>query len=385
MIRYLIFIGLAISPFLLIKGIDQRYAKESFAIGISLAISLWGIYRGIVKPFNNKWLLLFLGYAYLITLFAPRWIGLNLNAGGNVDGLWNYKPLFYFTVYILAVVVIASMHWKDEVVVRIFKIMAYSGFIMAVIMLLQKVGISPFSTVKNLELSSMSRSPEMAGTLGNPTISSPFVLLCIPAALYLRKYLLIAVMLVAIVFSKSSVAITATLATSIFYFTFGNQIKFVSLLALLALAMALVIIKNPDILSGRMEVWNIAFNDMKATQTTFLTGFGIGAFGFLFCPLLHQNMPYWSEMHNEFFELMWGIGIIGLFLMLKSIYFVFKKSWTISKDEKVRCLTSILFAFCFVSLGTFIGHIGAFCIYLVVVVGILSSMINKNGRLACSV
>lgn len=378
MLKYLIYIGLAFTPFVVIKGMDSRLPKEYFALVVAAIIAFLAVSKGSLKSVQNKWLIAFVLWCIFITPFTQKWLGLNLYDGGNVDGLWNYKPLLYLVVYFLAFIAISSYSNVSKIIPNVMKVMFYSGFVMSLYVLLQSVGIDPLFKISSVEATVHTPSYKLAGTLGHPTIVASFILMCLPAAIYLQKKYSLFIMVLALILTKSMVSIGAFALSTAFLMSFGDKyrlILFAALFALLALIFHKLIIAES---SGRYDVWITALNDIKQNPTTLLTGFGIGAFAFIFQPLMHSKIPYWASLHNEYLQVLWSVGIVGLFLMIRSIYWFFKNSWNISDNFSVRCLATSFFSICVCALGNFTWQLGTFCIYSIIIVGIISSLIRES-------
>lgn len=383
MLKYLLYIALAVTPFITIQGMDSRYPKEVFALGVALLIFLYMVSRETLKKFDNKWVLLFIGWSILSAFFAPKWLGLNLYNGGNVDGLWNYKALLQIVIYFLALWAISSANFSHKTLDIMINIIAHSGVIMVFYVFLQAIGIDPLYKVSLLEATTYTPSYKLTGTLGHPTIVSAFILMCIPMAIYLRKYWMVALMVIALLMTKSVVAIVALVGSIIYFVLCKNLFKLtvvnIVIFVIIILGLYYEILGN----SGRFAVWTMAFNDMKSNPITFLTGFGIGSFSYIFTPLMHSSYTYWAQLHNEYFEIIWGVGLVGLFFAIKSGIWLFDKIQTLLEDRTIRCLMTSIVAVCFISLGNFVLHLGVFHIYMVIILGVLMQKIRKKGESIC--
>lgn len=502
MIRYLVYAGLAVTPYLTIKGYDSRYPKELFALGIALFIALLGFYRDSRSNGMNKWPLLFIAWAFVATTQAPHIKGLHLSYGGNMDGLWNYHGLFMLMVYLSAWHALLNVCIKERVIDRFFKIMAYSGALMAIYMMLQGfLGIDPmfhvphiknsvtetksvllysyeseknmlnmqgasvehrqqalqrmFSRVYeelakipsfnggaevkgqlsqlcrrlletgNIEEDAVSRlrksafsdaSPRLyeaafsalvmptvpsfasqessipqeitatpgykfIGTLGHPTIVAAYILMCLPAAFYLRKRLLSVVMILAIFVTQSDMAIFAFFMTMIFNLLCWNKKILFLVFAMVALAVWAALENSMIHDSGRFAMWAQAYGDMKANPATFLWGFGLGSFAYIF-PIAHDAPgAAWFQMHNEYLEVGRGIGLVGMCLMVRCVLQPFIESMAFVRFPQIRALLMSYFSICVCSAGTFLWHLGVFQIYTIIIVGLLMQQVRKKENL----
>lgn len=379
MIKYLIYIGLLVTPFLTIRGMDSRHPKEIFALGVALLIASFGMWRGL-KPFPNKWLGLFIVFASMITFFPPKWQGLNLYGGDNVDGTWNYKPLFYLAIFVCALWSISSAYVSEKAINTIMAIMAYGGVAMTLYVLLQWIGIDPLFKISEQESTVHVSSYPLTGTLGHPTIVSVFILMCIPAAYFLKKYAFMALMAVTVLLTQSQVSIAAMVGAFLFYLFPRLNWKTLVCIVLGLIASYVLYKLNMICFSGRIEIWQKAFMDMKDNPITALTGFGIGAYSYIAMPLMHTEDIYWSSLHNEYFQLLWGTGIVGLFLFLKSLEEFHRDALTLINRRDVRCLLTSVVAVLICACGNFVLQLAVFQIYLVVIVGLIYALIKQEGN-----
>jgi hypothetical protein len=378
MIRYLIYIGLAVTPFLTIQGYDSRYPKEVFALGIALLIALYGFSRGL-KPFQNKWILLFIFWVGISSIFLPKFEGLNLYGGGNVDGLWSFKSMFYLLTYVLMAWVISSVRFSDNVIWIMVKIMAFSGCLMAVYAILQALGIDPLFHVRDLRKltgQGLPPSANITGTLGQPTILAAFLVMCLPMALCVGKTWIFLTILTAIIISKSSMAFVALIGAYI-YFVFPYRSKRQTFAFTIFVLFGWLAVNNGWVSdSGRFLMWEQVLQDMRANPITLLTGFGFGSFGYIFSALMHPTGIFWLQMHNEYLEVLWGCGAIGLFFIVKAIDWVLQRSQFVINEDKILYLMMSLVAICLCACGNFVWHLGVFQFYTAVMVGIVFQKIR---------
>ena len=103
LIQALIIFGLVTIPFLLIPGYDTREPKMALALTVALAAGLVAIYQGKLRPFRNKWILIFLAYLLLSIRFAPTLIT------AKVPNLWSWKPAFEMLTFALLVMTVAGL------------------------------------------------------------------------------------------------------------------------------------------------------------------------------------------------------------------------------------------------------------------------------------
>lgn len=382
MIRFLLYIGLAVTPFLVLRGFDTGYPKNIFALGVAVSIAGYALLRGRLFHIPSKLILLLSGWLIVSTFICPKWSGLNLMYGGNVDGLWNFKALFLVMAYLIAGMAILSVQWTDDNIRRLLMIVSYSGFLMSLYVFFQAIGIDPMFHVKHLHSSSLADSPNIVGTLGHPGTLGIFLLLCLIPSIALKKNYIIGCLLIAIFLTHSHIVWGATILSLLFFVSAGNNKLFILLSMLTVLAVFCISQLHGLQDSGRFNVWMQIINDMLEHPNTLFTGFGIGSFSYVFSPIIHQQGPYWAQAHNEYLEMFWGAGIIGVVMLLIVIFNQFKQSWGMVHNISIRTLLTMFFAICVCAAGNFVWHLGVFQLYSIVIIGILIS--RKKEMEICS-
>lgn len=383
MLKYLIYIGLSITPFLVIGGMDSRQPKDILTLWLAAAIALVFIFKGGNIICKNKWLIAFVAWVIAITPFAPKWLGLDLYGGGNVDALWAYKSIACLVIYFIAFIAISNMPISTRVIETSIMIIAYVGFLMSILGIFQFFRIDPFFKMSTAEATPHVPSHFLAGTMGHPTMLAQFMLMCIPAAIYLKKWWAVIPMLFIVIVAKSDVAYLAAVCAIIFYLSFGSIVKMLIGGLIVATGAIFAYVTGIVSLSGRLEVWILALQDMKNNPFTFFSGFGFGSWPYIFKPLMHSNIPYWVHAHNDYLEVFYGVGVIGLFLLFMMIFNFFKSAWShIVYRNKI--LLTILIVPIVCALGNFVFHTGVFSFYSLVIAGIISNQIAKKEQV-CTV
>lgn len=379
----IICISLAVIPFLTLHGYDSRQPKEFFALLAVLVISLWGLYSGDIKKLDNNWLYLFIGWAYLSIWFIPHFTGLyNMNSL-NLDGIWNFKPVLYVLVYFVALIVISSRSFVPVEIGIILKVMMYASFVMAGYCFFQYFGIEQFFRALPIRPESLPESSKVIGTMGNPTLVSPFLIIGVWTAVYFKKYLSAAFIAVVVLMTRSDVAIVA-LALSICYFlSHGDLRRGMILTFVIGLSGVVLWHFHPLNDNGRFGLWSMVYSDLVNPIESvhkvcyFLTGWGIGAFPYMFS-VLHGQESIWTNPHNEYLAVFYGTGFIGLALFIRSIWSFIKDGWKLT-DHLSRCLMTCMVSLFLCACGTFVWHLGVYCLYSVVIIGVMYQLIKKEG------
>lgn len=101
--------------------------------------------------------------------------------------------------------------------------------------------------------------------------------------------------------------------------------------------------------SQRLGAWKQTFDLMK---DKLITGLGLGTFG------LKNNIQggHWQHIHNEYYQIVFELGLIGLVLILWCIYDYFKTFNSIKTNLTIK-ISCMFFGFCLVSLVDFSAHL----------------------------
>lgn len=371
---------LAIVPFFILPNMDTREPKMVLALVGAVAVILTVFYLGQFKSVKNKWFLAFLAYLPICIFFSPK-PGIAL-MGMPVANFWVWKASLVFVIFSLFIISIYSIDFKFSDKLLLLKIMFWCGFIMSLYMILQFFGLDQFFTLQNLPVSSLPPSAVIGGTMGHPTIVSPFVAMLIPLGLYFRKYIFVGVMIIAVCLTKSYIGIGAMVLSLIILFALRNRKSLIIFTALLLLTVSIVFI-NPKAkqviinrASGRIEIWNNIIQDIskpivKEQNNTYpFTGFSPGSFYYIF-HARHPSNPSFLQAHNEYLELLYDTGIIGLVIFLGAIITLL---WVnlIGLNRYRRHLLASFSCILISAGGTFILHIAPIIIYSSIIVALLS-------------
>lgn len=383
MIKNLILIGLFVLPLFVLHGYSFRYPREVLALGLALAIAMYGIYEGLVQCKADKaWIMIFIGWVFISLLFVPHIKGLEFGSE-NVDGLWNFKALFYISIFALAFFVISNLNLSQDFITKCCYAILIPAVITAVIVIGQFFGIENFfrnptgATEQEQHLVAVTNY-KLGGLMGQPTLSSAYLSMVLPIAFYLRKHALSSLIILAIILTKSDVATIAMISSVAFLLCFSNWKK-IGILAFLTflIVIAGIFLKYQIHDSGRFDIWLQILKDMTTPflipngLTYFFTGFGIGSFPYFFSSL---HSSHWQQAHNEYIQVFYGAGAIGLGIMLFGIYKIFKSAWKNFDNREIRYMTTSLFAICVCALGTFVWQLGVFQFYTVVVLGVIYNL-----------
>ena len=390
----LISLGLWLSPFVVLPQMDTRTPKEFFVLAICLALSLLAVYRGEIKAFTNKWALLLMGWFIVNIVQAPTFEVTLFQE--NASNFWVWKPFLFGLVYLFAIIAISSMKVTAKDWTKILKAFIYPALIMSVYCIFQWFGLDQWFGVTESAIIHGVTNPHVAGTMGQPTIVAPFIAMCVPFALYGRKYLIALIMIIAVCMTKSMVSIGSLVLTLIVFLSFFRMRKF-CLVGIIVLGLTLgcainsttrgtainKIIKES---SGRFEVYPKILKDFNSPiigghKKFVFTGLGAGSFKYVFAPR-HAKTGY-RQAHNEYLEVLYNFGFVGVFLFFASIYYFIKraipKALEFGGDRIITILCS-LFCISICAGGTFVWQIGTTAFYTVVLVGLLHNNAFLQGE-----
>lgn len=396
---YIVNIGLAVIPFIVWKGMDMRTPKEILAFGIALALCLLSLYHGSLKRFKNYWLLILVGYFLVCMCMAPNFdqFLLAFKQGKRIDilftrpiaGVWNFKPMLFALTYLIMLISIASYEYKAKWVKTHLEIMAMAGFLMAVYIFFQAAELDQFFSLRNMDpqVKHMTK-PLLGGFIGQPTICAPFIVMCIPIAIYCRKYIFAVLMTIAVVMTQSKLAIGAIAVGVPLYLIVSSRkwhrragvVIILSFLIFCSFNAAKIVqtdwIKKAEgHSSGRILAWKNIIDDLRSpvnkhNAPNALTGFGPGAFEYTHS-IRHENI--WRQAHNEPLEFLYNFGFVGIWLLFMSFLYIARCIFyaIIAKNETFIALTGSLFCILLCSLGTFPFHIAPTMFYTVVILGLM--------------
>lgn len=389
----LIITGLVSVPFFFWPGYDTREPKMLLALAFAFCISLCSIYRGGIKAIKNKWLLFFLGYLLLSIYFSPKPMITLFNK--DFSNFWVWKPMFDILVFFLMFLSISGIDFSKEDIGKIFMVMVWVGFVMAIYCILQALGIDQFYDDKGVYsgMRDLFNVNHICGTLGNATIVSPFIAMLIPMALFLKRYFFAIVMFIAVCLTRSQVAIGAMLISLLFLFSTKGKKQFISSLLITIILISSFTIgyfKNDKVRNfindkNRFKTWYLICEDLitpitiekdkgKISNKYPFTGFGMGTYSVVF-PIKHNtNM---GQAHNDYLELAYNTGIIGFSLFLGAIFYMFIMNLSINDifTKKTNIyITTLLSSFVCIAIcaaGTFVWQLGATIFYSVIIAGLL--------------
>lgn len=367
-------------PYIVVIAPDTRAPKELIAMFFALSIGLLAVFKGNIKPFNNKFILIIPIYL-LFNLWMSPHFDLFINTVECGD-LYFWKPFSEILCFILMIFAIAS---SDDDFIPIFKIMVICGTLMSAYVIFQKFGFDQFWIQREGDQFVQVRGRLLGGNLGQSTVVSSWIIMMIPISIYLRKYYMSFIMIIAVFLTGSAMALMSMVLMALIYLIKFNK-KFLIIFATLFIILICLISFKQDIrlkivqrMDGRFEVWKNIFYDIRGgaiagvSQDFSTTGVGFGRFPFIF-PDKHKSN--FKQAHNDFLEFTYDCGFCGLAIVLFGLCFMFNK-FLFHGIRFPIFLSFISILFC--SLGGFPFQLGAHQFYSAIFLGLLNNdSINRR-------
>ena len=368
MIATLISLGLIATSFAFDAG-DLRVIKLKVAMLFAIVLGLLVFHHGSVKGFRNKWILILMAYLPIAYILSPK-PQIKL-FGMEVSSFWAWQPMFIIWVFFSMLALISSYKFYTFDIRSILTTMYWCGFLTCLYVIMQFYHVDQF-----FYQTSGGADGRMAGFIGNPTLTAPFIAMMIPITLYLRKYWQAVIMLIAVVMTESQMAIGATAASLIAYISFKNAWFFATGLILTGVLIFVIhtgyqkgIVND----SSRFEHWPQILEDIRSPivedgATYPLTGIGLGSFRYTY-HIKHGNNYY--QAHNEYLEIAYNVGLAGLFLFIASLLSLIKPYLHIGVNRYRRALLASFLCIAMCAMGTFVWQIGTTIFATIVVAGLL--------------
>lgn len=361
-------------PFVKVIAPDSRQPKELIAIWFALSIGLLAIFQGNIKPFKNKWLLILISYL-LINLFMSPIIDLQIN-GIEIGDFYFWKPFNQVICFSLMIFAVSSSEIDID---HILKPMVICGTLMSIYVILQKFGFDQFWIGKKEQQFTAVTEHLIGGNLGQPTIVASFLVMLFPLSIYLRKYYYTAIIFIAIILTRSDMAILSvmfiTILSTMKYFKISNRLICLIFILISVITMFFYL-NNKNFVnyvnersSGRIKVWTDIYTDIRdgaiidnPSDYSF-SGIGLGRFSFIF-PKKHETI--FKQAHSDPLEFIYDCGFIGFGLLIMSIWSMIK-----NKSKRSYSILISLAGIFFCSLGSFPFQLASQQFYSVLLIGLL--------------
>jgi len=290
----------------------------------------------------NKPLGSFLCWAGLVTAYG--WI--TVFSATQHYPIKIFMPFFNLLCFVWLYKLITE--YLDSVSIeKILKWLKYSVILLLFYCVLQYLKLDEF-------LRGVSGHDELVGVIGNPMHLAGLLALFQP--LFFKKsrenILSLILLWLIILATGSATGLVAGVMVILFWLWFKNR-KLAIGFSILSFAslVALYVVKSSFFFnSERFRIWGQTFQIIK---DKFITGFGLGTFGL---SEINKGGMHWQHLHNEYYQIVFELGIIGLVLILWCIWDYFNKFNSLKTDLTIR-LASMFFGFCLLCEVTFFSHL----------------------------
>lgn len=365
---------------------DTRFPKECVAFTLALIIALYGLYRGIMTPLRNKWLMFFVAYL-VVSLNKVPIVPVDLG-GFDISNFWVWKPFMMVLVYLFMLSAIISLTVKERY--TLLTTMAWCGFIMALYIFIQKFGLDQFFYVRPKDIVLGTAVPALVGTMGGPSAVAPMLAICLIPAIFLKKAWFAMAISVAAILTQSDVAIFAGIAGILVYLCAKDYRKLATVAFMLVLIGLTCLFwhdgEGKHLLNsnGRLGLWETMAKDLSSPfsdtdpRRFSLTGFGLGSFEHVYNMKHPTNTGHPPrEAHNEYLELIWCVGVLGAGLFLTAVWRMLYAFYALVRQkQEAVCLFSMFIVISICAAGTYVWHLAVYQFYTVVIVGMMYSMMT---------
>lgn len=326
------------------KQVDIWHSTGQFVqVGI-LILFYWSFFE---KPKSvqilNRALGSFICWAGLTTAYG--WI--TVFATSKHYPIKIFMPFFNLLCLILLYKLIVE-YLDGKNIERILRWLKYSVMLLIIYCTLQYFKLDEFFSGIN------NTGDQLVGTIGNPMHLAGMLAMCQP--LFFKKsfenILSLIVLWSVILLTGSATGLIAGIAVILFWLFFKKRLAFTiaSAISVLSLIALYFYKSNFFFNSDRFRVWGLV---CKAIKDKFITGFGLGTYGI---SNIGDTNIHWQHTHNEYLQIIFELGSIGLVLVLWCIWDYFRLFKSLKTDLTIR-LASIFFGFCLLCGVTFFSHL----------------------------
>lgn len=316
----------------------------------ALAIGMMGLNNGF-KAMPNYWALLLIFFVVFSSFHSPN-ITFDSTFLPHNSAIFNYKPMFECLIFLLMFMGIYSMELNNKTFNKTIQTLSWIAVIYAGYIIFQRLGMDQLYRLSHDQrIGEMTRNPECGGFISQPVFASAMLAIILPLIWQYGRIWQFALCLLAIIVTGNRSA----LLTSVVCFLYNQEslrkygkILLGGYIAYLILGVLLQYIPHSFhwkiFLEERFDVWNQIIQDFihpmfpGAHTSYLLTGTGIGSFS-VFFPFYHHSGYF--QAHNEFLETLKCLGIVGLFLLFKSIGCLPNANKAISASILASCILAM--------------------------------------------
>lgn len=407
---------LLIVPFFFWNGFGDgiRYPKEALCVAAFISIIGVAVYNHTLKAFKQGWLLLFLLWAFASTLITSYPVPIFIENGviSLQSNLIAWKELFYIALIVMVIYVISSVKDEDKAyklgnininigkfdLKTMSKVIVITLLLMCSYAVIQAMGFddlfrcadpstgwvasNPLSQDKKI-VGDISR--RTVGTIGNPSFFGCWIAMCLPFCLYVKRklgFITLFLALIVLIITKSSLGLLGVLTSVLTYLFFTKRKYFYMLAVILLITLSFNFnnLKNNSYFNptGRIEAHKEAWNMLKERP---LFGLGLGTFEYMVGTnpkiVNKLNNENWRELHDEYGQIWWSLGFIGLMLFL-GIIISNAAEFLRNKNRESIILLSSISAMLVMSLGLHLFRVPPTSFYAVVLTGLFFKTIGEK-------
>lgn len=237
----------------------------------------------------------------------------------------------------------------EEKIKKILKWLQYSIILVLFYCILQYLKLDEF-------LKGLSSHDELVGTIGNTSHLAGYLAIIQPIFFHKRGIIPLILLWLVIILAGSASGVFVGIAVILFWLFLKQKYKLlITGLSLSLLGFVVVVSRFSQFLSSshRFELWTLVFDKFKDKA---ITGWGLGTFGAFQFKLPYDSVSVWRHTHNEFYQIAFEMGLIGLVLVLWIIWDYFKTGLGIRNNTCITLL-SIGLGICLLSLFSFPIHL----------------------------
>lgn len=401
--------GLFIDPFLP-PILDSDAAKDFICMVTMLAVIYLGMKLCAIKS-QNKWVDAFVLYTALSLPFHPHF---RLILGHNdINGFWMYPVELKIIGYYLMYLVISNLEiitnpaisrvnpcYAAPKIDSIFKTIFYCGFASSLYIFIQLFNADQLFTLASPDVVRGATAPSLTGFLGQNTQCGAFIAMTIPFGFYLRRYLFMVVMAIAVLLIQSKMAIASLLIGAALYFVIRTKsperLLLVAIVCTLTVgAFSFMVAHGKYHLedNGRYAHWADVLKDFNSPQIVdnipsdapidvqhalfgnnhhiwTLTGIGPGSYHFIY---INKHHSVWEYIHNEYLEVLYAFGWTGLILFVIAMLSVFFSALMMSASIPMAALLTSLAIISLNAWTNFIWQINPMQFLTVLIAGLISN------------
>jgi len=349
------------------KQADLWHAQgQFFQAGLLIIFSLSLFEKPKYQQVINKPLGAFILWAGLLTSYF--WIKIFVTSG-------NYPIKIFMPFFNILCIVwfykLCTEYLDRKDIAKIFKWLRYSVILLLLYCTLQYFKLDEF-------LSGLADSgDQLVGTIGNPSHLAGYLALLSPLFFNKKGVLPLILLWFIILLTGSASGLFTALVVLVAYLLIKRRFWLgggVSFLACFGGVVLLLTKSNFFTSSHRLEVWRMALEVFKGKP---ITGFGLGSFA-LNKFYINRISSIWRHAHNEYLQISFELGIIGLVLILWVIFNALKDGWTLRKDNNGAILISIFVGFICLSCFTFTMHLWQISVLAMMVYSFIYVLKNNS-------